>query len=86
LTLIAKGDQILDGSIKSINNPDIEMKNCTLGEICAGEINSNSVHYYSVEYSFDPSMVRHLICIRFFIWYLPSQERELNASGTARYC
>ncbi len=39
-------------------NPDIEIKNCTLGEICTGAINSNSVHYYSVEYSFDPNMVR----------------------------
>jgi hypothetical protein len=39
-------------------NPDIEIKNCTLGELCTGAINSNFVHYYSVEYLFDPNMVR----------------------------
>jgi len=39
-------------------NPDIEIKNCTFGEICTDAINSNFVHFYSVEYSFDPTMVR----------------------------
>lgn len=52
------GDQISDYSIRSMINPDIEIKNCTFGEICVGAINSSSVHYYSVEYSFDPTMVR----------------------------
>ncbi len=56
--LIVRGDQISDSSIKSIVNPDIEIKNCTFGEICTGGINSSSVHFYSVEYSFDPTMVR----------------------------
>jgi hypothetical protein len=55
LVLITQGDQI---SNKSIINPDIEIKNCTFGEICTGAINSNFVHFYSVEYSFDPTMVR----------------------------
>lgn len=39
-------------------SPDIIIQNCTFGEKCTGAINSSSVHYYSVEYSFDPSMVR----------------------------
>jgi hypothetical protein len=55
--LITQGDQISDSSIKSITNPDIELKNCTFGEVCTGAINSTSVHYYSVQYSFDPTMV-----------------------------
>jgi hypothetical protein len=58
LVLIVRGDQISDSSIKSMINPDIEIKNCTFGEICTGGINSSSVHFYSVEYSFDPTMVR----------------------------
>jgi hypothetical protein len=57
LVLITQGDQISDSSIKSITNPDIELKNCTFGEVCTGAINSTSVHYYSVQYSFDPTMV-----------------------------
>ncbi len=56
--LITQGDQLSDSSIKSVMNPDIELKNCTFGEVCTGEINSTSVHYYSVEYFFDPTMVR----------------------------
>ena len=54
-------------------NPDIEIKNCTFGEICPGAINSSTVHYYSVEYSFDPSMVRlHLfLSIDLFIAHFP---------------
>lgn len=54
-------DQISNNSIQSVINPDIDIKNCTFGEICTGVINSNSVHYYSVEYVFDPTMVRELI-------------------------
>jgi len=56
--LITQGDQILNHSIKSVINPNIEIKNCTFGEICTDSINSSSVHFYSVEYLFDPTMVR----------------------------
>ncbi|UJR08524.1 hypothetical protein I4U23_012787 [Adineta vaga] len=55
------GEQIADISIQSIINPDIEIKNCTFGEVCSGGINSNSIHFYSVEYSFDPSMAVRVI-------------------------
>ncbi len=58
LILITQGDTLSDNSIKSMVNPDIEIKNCTFGEICTDAINSNFVHFYSVEYSFDPTMVR----------------------------
>ncbi len=51
---ITHADQIS----QSIIHPDIEIKNCTFGEICTGGINSTTVHFYSVEYSFDPTMVR----------------------------
>ncbi|CAF0836891.1 unnamed protein product [Rotaria sordida] len=54
--IIIHGDQNVINSIQSIINPDIEIKNCTFGEICNGTINSTSVHFYSVEYSFDPTM------------------------------
>ncbi len=56
--MITQGDTLSDNSIKSMVNPDIEIKNCTFGEICTDAINSNFVHFYSVEYSFDPTMVR----------------------------
>jgi hypothetical protein len=36
------------------------MKNCSIGENCTGTINSTAVHYYSVEYSFDPNTVGKL--------------------------
>ncbi len=64
--LITHGDQISNKPLKSIINPDIEMKNCTFGEICTGAINSNSVHFYSVEYSFDPTTVRKKNPIQFY--------------------
>jgi hypothetical protein len=54
----AHGEQTSDSLLQSIINPDIEIRNCTFGEVCSGGINSSSIHFYSVEYSFDPSMVR----------------------------
>ena len=39
-------------------DPNIVLKNCTLGDVCVDEIDASTVHYYSVEYSFDPTMVR----------------------------
>ncbi|CAF3828533.1 unnamed protein product [Rotaria sordida] len=59
--IIIHGDQNVINSIQSIINPDIEIKNCTFGEICNGTINSTSVHFYSVEYSFDPTMAIRVI-------------------------
>ncbi|CAF1443497.1 unnamed protein product [Rotaria magnacalcarata] len=61
LVILAYGDQTSENSIQSINNPDIEIKNCTFGELCIGAINSSSVHFYSVEYSFDPTMAIRVI-------------------------
>lgn len=59
--IFAHGDYMSINSFQSINNPDIEIKNCTFGELCSGSINSTTVHFYSVEYSFDPTMVRRII-------------------------
>ncbi|CAF2703951.1 unnamed protein product [Rotaria sp. Silwood2] len=36
-------------------NPDIVIKNCTIGVLCTGSVNSTSVHYYSVQYFFNPT-------------------------------
>lgn len=38
-------------------NPDVIMKNCTVGELCTGSINATEIHYYSVQYNFDPATV-----------------------------
>ncbi|CAF3128958.1 unnamed protein product [Rotaria sp. Silwood2] len=59
--IITHGDQLSINSIQSVINPDIEIKNCTFGEICIGAINSSSLHFYSVEYSFDPTMAIRVI-------------------------
>ncbi|CAF4992660.1 unnamed protein product, partial [Rotaria sp. Silwood1] len=54
--IITHGEHISINSIQSLINPDIELKNCTFGEICIGTINSSSVHFYCIEYLFDPTM------------------------------
>ncbi|CAF0861033.1 unnamed protein product [Rotaria sp. Silwood1] len=59
--IITHGEHISINSIQSLINPDIELKNCTFGEICIGTINSSSVHFYSIEYLFDPTMAIRVI-------------------------
>ena len=44
------------------------MKNCTIGELCTGSINSTSVHYYSVQYSFSPSTVKNMNMEKCFLF------------------
>jgi hypothetical protein len=39
-------------------NPDIILRNCTIGQVCSGSINASFVHYYSIEYTFNPIQVR----------------------------
>ncbi|CAF0836930.1 unnamed protein product [Rotaria sordida] len=54
LFFFVKCNQLSVDSFDSIINPDIIIKNCTIGELCSGTINSTSIHYYSVQYSFNP--------------------------------
>ena len=58
LALIVHGEVRSDAAIQSILDPNIVLKNCTFGDVCVDEIDASTVHYYSVEYSFDPTMVR----------------------------
>ncbi|CAF3440804.1 unnamed protein product [Rotaria socialis] len=53
LVCFVKCDQVISNSFDSTTNPDVIIKNCTIGELCASTINSTTVHYYSVQYNFN---------------------------------
>ncbi|CAM4743433.1 unnamed protein product [Rotaria magnacalcarata] len=53
LVSFVKCDPLIPNSFDSTTNPDVIIKNCTIGELCASTINSTTVHYYSVQYNFN---------------------------------
>ncbi|CAF2112207.1 unnamed protein product [Rotaria magnacalcarata] len=53
LVSFVKCDPVIPNSFDSTTNPDVIIKNCTIGELCASTINSTTVHYYSVQYNFN---------------------------------
>ncbi|CAF0800479.1 unnamed protein product [Adineta ricciae] len=55
LTLFVNCSQVVKSPWDSSLNPDVLMRNCTIGELCTGSINSTTVHYFSLQYSFTPS-------------------------------
>ncbi|CAF4518382.1 unnamed protein product [Rotaria sp. Silwood1] len=55
LFFFVKCNQSSLDSLDLTTNPDIIIKNCTIGELCTDSINSTSVHYYSVQYYFNPA-------------------------------
>ncbi|UJR37709.1 hypothetical protein I4U23_030404 [Adineta vaga] len=48
-------NQFFYNSLDSTLNPDVIIRNCTIGTPCSDSINATSVHYYAVQYSFTPS-------------------------------
>ncbi|CAF0788193.1 unnamed protein product [Adineta ricciae] len=55
LILFVNCSQAVKNPWDSSLNPDVLMRNCTIGELCVGSINSTSIHYFSLQYSFTPS-------------------------------
>ncbi|CAF0781005.1 unnamed protein product [Adineta steineri] len=55
LFTVVKCHNLFSNAVDSTLNPNVIMKNCTIGELCTGSVNSSSVYYYAVQYTFTPN-------------------------------
>ncbi|CAF0756937.1 unnamed protein product [Adineta steineri] len=55
LFTVVKCHNLFSNAVDSTLNPNVIMKNCTIRELCTGSVNSSSVYYYAVQYTFTPN-------------------------------